>query len=155
MENLREIMRRRILTPNNATIKFADYLEAIGVSIASKKNSNKKYALIEGVRYDITITAYNSEYVTCRQYNSSGIISLFEKTGQIYLLNEDMLSVDAITRELNGEKYKNAKSIFRIENILPYMEINQVDMNLYKRTFLDVADSIGKELLTNTYLKLK
>jgi len=154
MNNLKEMMRRRILTPNNATFSFIEYLKELDIKVEIEKGG-KKYAIIKEKKYDITITAYDSKYIVCRQYNSKGIISLHEKTGQIYILNDKELIVESITREMSKVSYRNATSIETIENLIPTEKLRQLDVTKYKREFMDVADLVGKNILANTYLKLK
>ena len=51
--------------------------------------------------------------------------------------------------------YRNATSIETIENLIPTEKLRQLDVTKYKREFMDVADLVGKNILANTYLKLK
>lgn len=152
MKILKELMKRRLTSPNNATSILCKHLEEIGVTI---EGDSKKYAVINGKFYCVTITGAESKYITCRQYDGDGILSLYEKTGQLYLLEGVELDVESVTREMNQTKYRNATSYKEIGDISPMTSIKQVDVNEYKVTYLDVADEVGKELLANVYLKLK
>lgn len=154
MEILREIMKRRILTPNNATTKFQEYLSSKGFKVLSDKR-RRKYLEYNNKKYCITITSSDSDKIICRQFSEDGVISLYEKTGQIYFLQKDELFISEVTREMYNESYKNAESIFEIEELDTFDKIKQVDINEYKRNFIDIADLVGKEILANTYMKLK
>ena len=80
-EDLRMMLKYRITSPNNATHHFCKYLQNSGIEVVGGK---RKYAVIEGKSYCITITSYDSSNIDCRQFDKDGVISFYEKTGKVY-----------------------------------------------------------------------
>ena len=145
------MLKYRITSPNNATHHFCKYLQNSDIEVVGGK---RKYAVVDGKYYCITITSYDSLHIDCRQFDRDGVISFYEKTGKVYLLERSQLNVLDNTRELNENEYKQAYSTLKIDYLKPYGKIEQLKTKKYKEIYMDVAYNASNEIIANTYRKL-
>lgn len=150
-EDLRMMLKYRITSPNNATHHFCKYLQNSDIEVVGGK---RKYAVVDGKYYCITITSYDSLHIDCRQFDRDGVISFYEKTGKVYLLEKSQLHILDNTRELNEKEYKQAYSTLKIDYLKPYNKIEQLKTKKYKEIYMDVAYNVSNEIIANTYRKL-
>lgn len=151
-ENIVKMINYRITNPNNATSSLCKYLQDLGFEIVT--NRNRKVVLLDNKFYSISITGHDNKYLECRQFAEDGLISLYEKTGQIYILELNDLKIKVKNREFNNEEFRTATSIKNIED-LKVADIIQLDINTYKLAYMDEATRLADELVANTYRKLK
>lgn len=144
---MKEIIKTRLVSPNNATHKFCDYLERKGLHVNHK--SRKSLSYNEKI-YAITITNADRDYADCRQFvcdEYDGLITLHEKTGQIYLLDKSELLVGSKTREFSNSKFQTAQSIKKINEINPTDIVTQVDIDKYQELYVCVAEELAQNLV--------
>lgn len=151
-ENIIKMINHRITNPNNATNSFCRYLQDLGFDIVT--NRNRKVVLFNNKFYSISITGYDNNHLECRQFAEEGLISLYEKTGQIYIVELEDLKVKVKNREFNNEEFRTATSLKQIKD-LEVANILQLDINTYKLAYMDEAVKLADELVANTYRKLK
>ena len=107
-ENIIKMIHYRITNPNNATNSFCKYLQDLGFEIVT--NRNRKVALFNDKFYSISITGHDNKYLECRQFAEEGLISLYEKTGQVYIVSTNELKIKVKNREFNNEEFRTATS---------------------------------------------
>jgi hypothetical protein len=151
-ENIIKMINYRITNPNNATNSLCKYLQDLGFEIVT--NRNRKVVLLDDKFYSISITGYDNKHLECRQFAEDGLISLYEKTGQIYIIELEDLKIKFKNREFNNEEFRTATSLKNIE-VLEVANIIQLDVNTYKLAYMDEAIKLADELVANTYRKLK
>jgi hypothetical protein len=151
-DSIIKMINYRISNPNNATNSLCKYLQYLGFEIVT--NRNRKVALLNNKFYSISITGYDNKYLECRQFAEEGLISLYEKTGQIYIVELKGLKIKVKNREFNNEEFRTATSLKQIED-LEVANILQLDINTYKLAYMDEAVKLADELVANTYRKLK
>jgi len=154
MKEIRKMLERRILSPNNATSELINHLEKHGVKTKLETKS-RKVAIIDGKKYSISITGADQDYAECRQHNADGIITFYEKNGKVYLIDNKDLNITSKTREMNNNSYKTCKSKKVMKMQTPSRKIKQLNTDDYKRNYIDVAEYVGKKILGDVFTKLK
>lgn len=152
---IEKMIKTRITSPNNATPIFYNYLESIGVEI--ERLSKRAYARINGKRYVISITGADKYSLDCRQYEYgvSGLLSMWEANGQIYLVEDALIHIKSKTREMNTKEFISVVTKESISNLTPSVFIKQIDTEDYKDLYIAQAKILADELVQKCTEKMQ
>ncbi len=148
-ESMINLIDRRISTPNNATLAFAEVLKDHDIKVT--KELMKSYAIIEGKKYAIVITGSQHAKAECRQLSTecSGIITFWERNGGIYLIERGDLSSGVISRENHGNRFFSCTGLKLLADSFMFSSVGQVGIEEYRRAYMAsakrYADTILKE----------
>jgi len=151
---MKKVIEMRMVNPNNATHELFRYLEEQGVKVC---HGRRKYVEINGMKFAVTITSANRQYADCRQFVSNeynGLITMYEKTGQIYLYHKEQLLIGAKTREFSQSKFQTVQSIKKIQECEPYRYLRQVNTDEYQELYVKVSEELALRIVNDAISKM-
>ena len=112
---MRELIKKRTLSPNNVASQTKRILKENGFEIPS---GSKSRVIVNNKRYTLTTTGYKEDYPDARQYDTSsqGLVTLWLRDGNFYIYDRFNLNYGSTTREMGEKEFVQVVTSMKFEN---------------------------------------